>query len=182
MKGKCKPFAPKDWPQVVFNAFQILAENNWVPCGTVILGLPGETEEDLDLTISLVEKLRPFKSLIVPLFFVAMGGLEGKSKSLTLDDVTPKYAELMMKCWKHNFAWFDELFKDFSNMSIRSKITQKGLSLVFSYAVNQGMKFINICEKEYDYDLHALIRDYKNGNLRLGPLPIQLLRAMTKMI
>lgn len=75
MAGKCKPFKPEDWPEIVVNAFEILSENHWVPCATLIMGLPGETDEDICLTIELIERLREFKSLIVPLFFVSMGGL-----------------------------------------------------------------------------------------------------------
>ncbi|MEM3709351.1 MAG: radical SAM protein, partial [Nitrososphaerales archaeon] len=50
MIGKCKPFKPEDWPQVVVDAFEILSKNSWVPCATLILGLPGENEKDIDLT------------------------------------------------------------------------------------------------------------------------------------
>ena len=46
MAGKCKPFKPEDWPEVVVDSFEILSRNNWLPCGTLILGLPGETEHD----------------------------------------------------------------------------------------------------------------------------------------
>ncbi|MBS7649327.1 radical SAM protein, partial [Candidatus Bathyarchaeota archaeon] len=62
MRGKCKPYSPNDWPDLVVRAFEILNENNWIPCATLILGLPGEEERDIELTISLIEKLRPFKS------------------------------------------------------------------------------------------------------------------------
>ena len=126
MRGKCKPYSPKDWPDLVVRAFEILNENNWVPCATLIVGLPGENVKDIGSTISLVEKLKPFKSIIVPLFFVAMGSLGKISKSFTLEDLTPAHSELLFKCWKHNFAWINVLFEEWSKMSIKSRIVREG--------------------------------------------------------
>lgn len=59
---------------MVVEAHKLLQENNWVPCSTLIMGLPGETPDDVIKTIELVEELKDFKSLIVPLFFVPIGG------------------------------------------------------------------------------------------------------------
>jgi len=181
MRGKCKPYSPKDWPDVVVRAFEILSENNWVPCATLILGLPGEEISDVELTISLIEKLRPFKSFIVPLFFVAMGRLKETTRSFTLDDLTPVHTELLFKCWRHNFAWLDELFRDWSRMSIRSEIIRMGLKMIISYGVKQTLRFMEICEKEYGYDLKAMIRDYRSGNLKIKqPLPVRILKPLLR--
>jgi len=49
----------------------------------------------------LVEDLREFKSLVVPLFLVAMGGLR-KAKTFTLDDMTEEHTMLLLECWEHN--------------------------------------------------------------------------------
>ncbi len=178
MRGKCKPFAPEDWPQVVVDAFQVLTENNWIPCGTVILGFPGETEKDLDLTISLIERLRPFRSVIIPLFFVSMGGLKGESESFTLDKMTPKHTELFMKCWKHSLDWMVPLYDWWANGFTRNGIPQKGFGLVFNYAVRKSREMIETCEKSYNYDLHSMIADYRNGNRKAMPLPIRLLKTI----
>jgi len=117
--GKCKPFSPEDWPQVVLNAFEILSKASWVPCATLIIGLPGETERDVDLTINLVEKLRAFKSLIVPLFLVSEGTLKGKAESFSAENMTPKRSELFLKCWEHNLDWAEVFLKEY--LSTRNK-------------------------------------------------------------
>lgn len=178
MKGKCKPFTPEDWPEVVLDAFQILAENNWVPCSTLILGLPGETEEDLELTISLVEKLRPFKSLIVPLFLVEMGGLEGKASSFTAEKMTAKHGELFVKCWEHDLEWTKPLFKDWVPVCTKDRITRSGLGFIFSYGVKETKKLLKMCEREYNYDLPAMIRDFRSGVKKFAPLPVRLLKPL----
>jgi len=135
----------------------------------------------VELTISLVEKLKPFKSIIVPLFFVAMGGLENKAESFTLDDVTPVHAELIFKCWKHNFEWIDTIYKEWSEMSIKSRFIRKGLKLIISYGIKQVLKLMDICERDYNYDLRAMINDFRNGCLKIeAPLPLRILRPIIR--
>ena len=54
------------------DAFDIMERNFWVPCATLIIGFPGETEKDVELTIDLIEELKSYKSLIVPLLLVSI--------------------------------------------------------------------------------------------------------------
>jgi len=178
MRGKCYPFGPMEWPDVVVNAFEILFENDWIPVSTIILGLPGETERDLQQTIELIERLRGFKSLIVPLFLVAMGGLRNRAESFSLDRMTFKHAEVFLKCWEHNFYWAPTLFKDWSKMCIRNGVVRLGLKLLFSYGTSQGKKLIQKCQKDYGNDLQTMIRDIKTGRIDVTPLPARLIRPL----
>lgn len=181
MKGKCKPFSPNDWPEIIVKAFEILNENHWVPCGTIIIGLPGEEEKDIELTISLVEQLKPFKSLIIPLFFVSTGTLKWERKSFTLNNLTPKHTELIFKCWKHNFTWLNILTYEWIEMSIKNKITKTILKKTISYGIQQTLKYMKICEKDYNYDLKTMIEDFKNGKLKIKePIPIKILKTIIK--
>lgn len=181
MKGKCKPFAPEDWPDVVLRSFEVLNENNWVPCGTIILGLPGEEEKDVEQTIDLIEKLRPFKSIIVPLFFVSMGGLKEKSRSFKLEDVTPRHAELIFKCWEHNFMWINNIFEEWCEMSIKSSLIKSGLKMIVSYGIREASKYMDICRKEYGYDLKSMIMDYRSGRLKIkAPIIARVIKAFIK--
>jgi radical SAM superfamily enzyme YgiQ (UPF0313 family) len=178
MMGKCKPFKPEDWPHVVMNAFEILSENSWVPCATLIIGLPGETEKDINLTIDLVEELRSFKSLIVPLFLVSEGGIKGKAESFTMEKMTPKYSELFLKCWEHNLDWGDTFLKEYFLTKGGGK--GYGLRLVFSYGIKQGKKLIRKCQNDYEYDLPAMIRDARNGKISVAPLPIRFIHRLLR--
>jgi len=180
MRGKCKPFTPEQWPQLVLNAFEILSENNWVPCATLMMGLPGETERDIELTISLIEELKPFKSLIVPLFLVSMGGLKGRTEPFTVDEMTPKHSELFLKCWEQNLEWAPALVKEWANLSIRNPILRQGLKLVISYGVKQASKLIQLCRRDYDYNLPLMIRDFRIGKIEAEPLPIRITRHIIR--
>ncbi|PVX26888.1 MAG: radical SAM protein [Candidatus Bathyarchaeum sp.] len=173
MKGKCKPFEPEDWPQVVINAFEIMAENYWVPCATLIIGFPKETDEDINLTLDLLEDLKKFKSLIVPLFLVSMGGIKDRVESFTVEKMTPKQSELFMKCWEHNIDWGQTLLQEY--FLTNSGIKGYGLKFLFSYASKQAKKLIEQCKKDYNYDLAAMIRDQRNGKISLGPAPIRFI-------
>jgi len=182
MAGKCKPFKPEDWSEVVVDSFEILAKNHWLPCGTLILGLPGETEKDIELTIDLVDDLKPFKSLIVPLFLVSMGGMKNKTESFMLEKMTNKHYELYMNCWEHNLNWAPTLVEDYSNIAIKGKVTQYGLKLLFSYGIKQAMELVRKCREDYDYDVPTMIRDARSGKIKVAPpLPARLAYKIVKL-
>lgn len=175
MGGKCKPFTPEEWPTVVLRAFEILSENNWVPCATLILGLPGEKEGDLEVTIDLIEELRPFKSLIVPLFLVATGGLKSKAESFGLEDMGQRHSEVFLKCWEHNLDWGPTLINEWIERNLRNPIARRGVKLILSYAVKQSKRLIDRCKREYDYDLKAMIEDLRTERVNAMPITTRFL-------
>jgi radical SAM superfamily enzyme YgiQ (UPF0313 family) len=173
MKGKCKPFEPEDWPQVIINAFEIMKKNYWVPCATLIIGLPKETDRDLELTIDLLEELKNFKSLIVPLFLVSMGGLKATTESFNIKNMTPKQAELFLKCWDHNIDWGRTLMQEY--FWTKNDVKGYGLRFLLSYGSKEAKKLIRRCREEYNYDLAAMIRDEQSGKTTFGPAPIRFI-------
>jgi radical SAM superfamily enzyme YgiQ (UPF0313 family) len=172
MAGKVKPFEPEQWPQVVNDGFKILNENNWVPCGTLIIGLPGEREEDVQQTIDLVKRLHQYKSLIIPLFMVSEGGLKNKVSSFKVENITHKQSELFVLCWKHDLDWAETLLSEYFLTRARFG---KGFVMrrVFSYAVEQSKNLINMCEEKYDYNIPAMIEDARQGKIPVSR-PIQV--------
>ena len=183
MRGKVKPFKPEEWPDVVVRAFEILSENNWVPCATLIIGLPGETEKDVELTIDLVERLRPFKSLIVPLFFVAMGILRRKGyRGMKLEDLNARRAELLLKAWRHNLLWAPILIREYLRSTMRSKFVALGTALVLSYGVGVGLRAIEKCEREYGWDLLAMREDLIEGRTSITPRSLKPLKWAMKLV
>ena len=173
MSGKCKPFSPEAWPQVVIEAFEIMSENSWVPCATVILGLPGETERDIELTIDLVEELRSFKSLIVPLLLISERGLKNKAESFMLDQMTPTHSDLFLKCWEHNVDWGEKLLQEYFAPKNWGKAA--GIKLLFSFGFRQVRRLIQRCRSEYANDLVSMIQDVREGRIQVTSLPVRLL-------
>lgn len=126
MKGKVYPFKPEEWPDVVRKGFRVSHENHFVCCATIILGLPGETAEDVKLTTELVKSLNPYQSVIIPLFFTPMQTtrLEDQ-KPFTKKDLTSLHDQLLAACWEHNAIWFPELWKNYGrnkNVVLRKSV------------------------------------------------------------
>jgi radical SAM superfamily enzyme YgiQ (UPF0313 family) len=156
MLGKCKPFKPEEWPDVVIRAFDILQRNNWVPCGTIIIGLPGETVKDHELTVDLIKNLKKFKSLIVPLFYVST---DKKTKSFTANDLNSSSGELFLTCWEHNLEWADNLLNDYArgydpNVAV-------GLKSILTEGMSIAKKYIKECRDKYNSNIALMIRDYR---------------------
>ncbi len=114
MRGKVYPFAPEQWPEVVRGAFRLFHENHIVCCSTLILGLPGEDQDDVQMTLDLVKSLRPYQSIIVPLLFTPMETTRLEyAQPFLKKDLTPKHYELLTACWDHNLDWFPALWKNY---------------------------------------------------------------------
>ncbi len=116
MKGKAHPFKPEEWPRVVKGAFELLHENHIVCCSTIIMGLPGEDQEDVQQTIELVKSLYPYQSIIVPLLFTPMETTRLEYATPFLKkDLTAKHYELLAACWDHNLDWFPRLWVNYGS-------------------------------------------------------------------
>ena len=57
MPSKGVPFPIDDWPSVVVNGLQVLNANNWFPAMTLIIGSPGETDEDFKATCDVLRQV-----------------------------------------------------------------------------------------------------------------------------
>ncbi|MEZ0393686.1 MAG: radical SAM protein [Desulfurococcaceae archaeon] len=110
MVGKSAPYPPEAWPQIVEDAFRIMHENMIVPAATIILGIPEETPDDVVKTTELVERLRPYRSIIVPMFFVPMGALKSGNWFLR-DHVRPEHVDLLYATLKHTLYWARDIMR-----------------------------------------------------------------------
>jgi radical SAM superfamily enzyme YgiQ (UPF0313 family) len=180
MKGKCKPFEPEDWSETVVNAFQILKDNLWVPCGTLIFGLPGETDEDVEMTIDLLDRLNEFRSLVVPLFFVATAELKDGVQSFNASRMSHAHTELFLKCWEHDFKWAPSLIKDWVGGSVGNRLARPFLNLLLSFGIHEGKELIDICRLRYNGDAGLMIRSARSGELDMKSITVHSLYDMIK--
>lgn len=132
MKGKAKPFEPGQWPEVVKEAFKLLADNNWVPCGTLVMGMPGEKASDVAKTIELIRDLRQYKSLIVPLFFVPLGELK-ENEFFRPQAMLPEHWMLLAECIEHDFTWVRTLMEELFAQNRLSSAKANGMRLAAWY-------------------------------------------------
>jgi radical SAM superfamily enzyme YgiQ (UPF0313 family) len=108
MPAKANPFKAEEWPQVVKTGMGLMHDNWLIPAGTLIVGAPEETEKDVIKTIELMDDLKDFRSLIVPLFFVQMGRLKDE-EWFKETQMTKLHQELLARCLEHGIRWADEL-------------------------------------------------------------------------
>ena len=104
MKGKALPWKADEWPDVAKKGFEVLVKNHIFPLATLVAGLPGEKEDDVQKTIDLVKELKEYPSLIMPLFFVPLGGLKDM-ESFIEQNLTDIYKELYITCFEHTACW-----------------------------------------------------------------------------
>ncbi|MHA1315327.1 MAG: B12-binding domain-containing radical SAM protein, partial [Candidatus Helarchaeota archaeon] len=72
-KHKCSPlFKPSEWQEVVLGAIKIMKKHGWLPVSTVIMGLPGEEDDDVKDTLSLLKRLDHEWGFFIPFIYVPM--------------------------------------------------------------------------------------------------------------
>ncbi len=108
MPAKALPFKVDEWPEVVRTGMGLMHDNMLVPAGTLVVGSPDETEDDVIKTIELMDDLKGARSLIVPLFFVPMGRLKDE-KWFKDTQMTKLHKDLLVKCLEHDLRWVDTL-------------------------------------------------------------------------
>ena len=106
MPSKGVPFAIDDWPSVVVNGLEILNERNWFPAMTLIVGSPGETDDDTRATLDLIYEVerRGLFAFFIPSIFTPLHDtrLEHATGVTETRELTSLQWQLMMKCWKMN--------------------------------------------------------------------------------
>jgi len=99
MPIKAKPFSPEEWPQVALDAIKLLSENYYFAANTIIIGLPGETDDDVRDTIDLIKKLEEFPCIVIPLLYT---DFKNPENSITNKRMTRLQRELDYCCWRLN--------------------------------------------------------------------------------
>src|SRR5215467_1097343 len=106
MPSKGVPFPIEEWQSVFIRGLEVMNKNNWFPAATLIVGNPGETDEDVMVTLDLIYEVERrglfaffIASIFTPLHDTRMEDKRGVSQTREL---TPLQWQLMMKCWKMN--------------------------------------------------------------------------------
>jgi radical SAM superfamily enzyme YgiQ (UPF0313 family) len=115
MPSKAVPFAIDDWPSVVLEGLRIMNANNWFPVMTLMVGNPGETDEDVKATLDVVYEIERrglfafmVPSIFTPLRDTRMGSKQGVTRTRELSSLQ---WQLLLKCWKMNlrpgnYSWW----------------------------------------------------------------------------
>ena len=106
MPSKGVPFSIDDWPSVLLRGLEILNNNNWFPMLTLMVGNPGETDEDVKDTLDLIFEMerRHLFGFLVPSVFTPLEGtrMENDVGVTRTENLSPMQWQLILKCWKMN--------------------------------------------------------------------------------
>jgi len=127
MPAKAKPFKAEEWQDVVCNALGILHDNHIVPACTLIVGLPDEREKDILATLDLMEKIKDYRCMVVPLFFVPLGRLSDRDW-FKAEDLSYAQIELLKACLSHGLRWSKELAKGYNKGHFYSPAVNRTLT------------------------------------------------------
>jgi radical SAM superfamily enzyme YgiQ (UPF0313 family) len=107
MKGKCYPYRPEQWPDVILKGMQTLNRHNWFPMATFILGLPGETRADTKESLDLLYALKDARWCVIPTLFVPLEDTRlGKKDGAKIARLTDLQWEFFFTCWRYNIDFF----------------------------------------------------------------------------
>jgi radical SAM superfamily enzyme YgiQ (UPF0313 family) len=115
MPSKGVPFSIEDWPSVILEGLRVANQNNWFPMMTLIVGNPGETDQDVMDTLDLVDEIerRGLFAFLIPSIFTPLHDtrMENQKGVTETRNLTPLQWQLMMKCWKMNlrpgqYSWW----------------------------------------------------------------------------
>ncbi len=134
--GKPVPYSAEEWPDVIEEGIRTLNENYIYPACTLIIGLPGETDEDVRHTIDLVERIDDTSSILAPLMYMDYAG----GNTLTASGMSPAQWELFYECWKHNAGEFkSKAWKATKGWNPASRLISQGLAYVGAQGIIHGL-------------------------------------------
>jgi len=111
--GKIAPFGADDWEEMVLTAGERLARSGFFPMFSIILGLPGETPEDVARTARLVDKLARFGGVVFPVFHEPIRqGRDEFGVAFRLGRMRRDHFDLFTKCYEINFKRVPVLYSD----------------------------------------------------------------------
>ncbi len=111
--GKMAPFEPDDWGLHVREAADKMIRCGFFPVFSIILGLPGETPDDVRQTRRLVEHLSREKCAVFPIFYeppCADGAR--RARRFTMERMTRERLELYRACYEINFRAVPRMYWD----------------------------------------------------------------------
>jgi len=141
MPAKANPFKPEEWPEVVKTAAGTMTDNDFVAACTLIVGLNEETEADLIKTIELIDDLKDFRSLIVPLFFVPMGRLKDENW-FKYEELSPAHKQLLRVCLRHDLYWIQKILDVYFKGQWRAPVFSVFFKLLARYVTYRSRKIL----------------------------------------
>lgn len=140
MPLKAKPLSVNEWPEIVIKGTEIFNKNYWFPAYTLVMGLPGETEDDVWDTVYLIDRMEKeipnrigkekTHFTVTPLSFVPLGALKSKGFYDIDSMLSEAHVNLIYRCWRHTVLEIDKTLYRVSKLNpfLKFIITTLGIS------------------------------------------------------
>jgi radical SAM superfamily enzyme YgiQ (UPF0313 family) len=152
MVGKPKPYNPNNWSNIVKDGVNLLNDNYWYPFCTLIIGLPGETDNDVIKTLNLIDDLKGNSLIYSVFFFIPMNELTDKYFFST-NELTIRRWELFYNCWMYSIRFLRRYI---------NTLNDKIFKLLFLKTLNEVEKEL----KKYRSDPYGIKDTYNSVNLK----------------
>lgn len=137
MRAKAFPWSPMEWDDVIIDATAIMNDNYIYPCYTMTIGYPEETNEDVEDSIELVQKIvdHDFTAWVFPLPVIPISTTRIRENPFPYAERLPsRYWDLLYVSWHHNIKVTKKLSPILTNgipNSIVRKIVRTMIEKVF---------------------------------------------------
>ena len=144
MPNKTRPANIDNWPEIVRDCYRLFAEESWLPVASLVLGLPGETAEDVIKTTELVESLMDYTGLMLPLFFTTIADTKlGGRRGFAKEDALPEHWHLVGLCLEYNLRHLKKLHRLYRERMTAGPAVHaalKGINLMADLVLSRYMK------------------------------------------
>jgi radical SAM superfamily enzyme YgiQ (UPF0313 family) len=111
--GKVAPYRAEDWEGLLNETAERMTRNGYFGVYSLVLGLPGETAEDIARTRKFVRYLEKQNAVVFPVFFEPYDPAQIASGSgFTIDKMGYDHLDLYSACYEINFKKVPLLFWD----------------------------------------------------------------------
>jgi len=97
------------WCDVCLEQVRRLSALGYFPLVSLVMGLPGETQADVEQALRWVKALGDLRAAVFPVFHAS---LEADRPRFGVRDMTPAHWRLFRACYRLNFKWMPGLFWD----------------------------------------------------------------------
>ncbi len=157
--GKVSPYRPEDWEGLLYETADRITHNGFYGVYSLVLGLPGETPDDIAQTMKYVRFLETQNAVVFPVFYEPYQIDEvHQGHRFTLDSMRLDHLELYRACYEINFKNVPLLFWDNQRCGGVPFFKRAAMRLLGKGEIFQWRQAFNRVQRDIEARQHAAVR------------------------